>query len=353
MIKKIIVLIVSIVILTTGAVVFSDEVNGEENCYINLPDYEILMTQTYPNPPYSFFNVSFEGIGEGYDVQDNPKNYLGWCIDHGTSLPMSGNPYTVKLYSSYCPPVKFLNHKYDDGEPSDVAIPINWGAVNWVINHKQGNYMEIEAAVRHFANLGPNTNPPGSQYYDAMIADAMENSEGFVPGCGDVIAVIVDNNLEIDINDPAYLYHRNQYLIIEVPIPCNYEGLTPGFWKNKGVKVGWPSPYNTEMTLEQASFIIPDDSMIDNPKRPVYPDDTLLEALKYEGGEKLSGMAQNLFRAATAALLNAAHSEVNYPLSVGEVINLVNGVLTEDRDSMEQVKNQLDTYNNLKADEWW
>ena len=37
-----------------------------------------------------------------------------------------------------------------------------------------------------------------------------------------------------------------------------------------------------------------------------------------------------------------------------EVIDLVNdALLTEDRDSMEQVKDQLDTYNNLTADEWW
>jgi hypothetical protein len=187
-----------------------------------------------------------------------------------------------------------------------------------------------------------------------MIADAIANSEGYKPGCGESIAVIVDDNLEIDINDPGYLKHYNQYLIIEVPVPCyGNEGLTPGFWKNKGVKVGWPSPYTTDLTLEEAGFIIPDGSMTDNDKRPVYLDNTLLEALKYKGGEDLSGMAQNLLRAATAALLNAAHPEVNYPLSVDDVINRVNDALTEDRNSMEALKDEFDGYNNLKADEWW
>ena len=111
--------------------------------------------------------------------------------------------------------------------------------------------------------------------------------------------------------------------------------------------VGW------RMTLEEAGFIIPYGSMTDNEERPVYSDDTLLEALKYKGGEDLSGMAQNLLRAAAAALLNAAHPEVNYPLSVAEVVNLVNNALTQDRDTMENLKDEFDTYNNLTADEWW
>ena len=105
--------------------------------------------------------------------------------------------------------------------------------------------------------------------------------------------------------------------------------------------------YTTDMTLEEAGFVIPDGSMTDNPERPVYSDDTLIEALKYQGGEDLSGMAQTLLRAATAALLNAAHPEISYPLSVAEVISSVNNALTEDRDTMEDLKDQFDIYNNL------
>ena len=351
MIKKINVFFISMLIITTGTILFTTVSNAEENCLINLPDYEILMTQTFLNNPFSFFNIYFEGIGEGYDVEDSPTNYLGWCVDVGSPIPMSNNPYSVKLYSSYCPPEKFKYHMYNEGKRLDIPIPVNWAAINWIINHKQGIWEDVSNAVRYFANFGPTISPIGGSYYEAMIADALKNSEGYIPGCGEKIVVIIDTNPEN--SEPAYLYHRYQYPIIEVPIPCKGEGLTPGFWKNKGVKVGWPSPYTTGMTLEQAGFIIPGGSMTDNQKRPVYFDDTLIEALNYKGGEELSGMAQILLRAAVAAILNSAHPEVNYPLTVGEIIDNVNDALIKDRDTMELLKDELDTYNNLKADEWW
>jgi hypothetical protein len=213
--------------------------------------------------------------------------------------------------------------------------------------------VDVGRAIRYFANFGPKISPKGGPYFESLLADALENSEGYVPGCGEKIAVIIDTNPKIDFSEPAYKDHQYQYPIIEVPVPCKEEGLTPGFWKNKGVKVGWPSPYTTDMKLEEAGFNIPGGSMTDNQKRPIYPDDTLIEALKYKGGGNLSGMAQTLLRAAIAAILNSAHPEVNYPLPVGKIINNVNSALIEDRDNMEQLKDELDTYNNLKADEWW
>jgi hypothetical protein len=77
-------------------------------------------------------------------------------------------------------------------------------------------------------------------------------------------------------------------------------------------------------------------------------DDTLLMALQYGGGPGELGAARILLRAAVAALLNAAHDNVNYPRTVVEVITAVNAALDScDRSTMLSLATKLDTDNNL------
>jgi len=315
--------------------IYEPKYETTNTCLVNLPTYQVTMVaeelQGVGWP--AFFRTTLSGVGSGYDVSDG--TYEGWCIDYGTAIPE--DPLLVTLYSSYCPP----NHL--DFFPE-------WNKINYIINNKVGNAWDIQIAIWNFINLGPTTNKPITGNAQTMI-DGANLNPGFIPIPGKLVAVICD--------PPTPGEDREfQYTFIEVPIPEPYEGLTPGFWKNKGVRVGWPSPYipkgPSATTLGDAGFVIPGGSMTDNIIRPVYPDDTLIKALSYKGGKDVSGMAQILLRAATAALLNAAHPEVNYPLTVTEVISQVNTALaTEDRDTMELLKNDLDGYNNLKADEWW
>lgn len=122
------------------------------------------------------------------------------------------------------------------------------------------------------------------------------------------------------------------------PCPPPQTGCTPGFWKNHTDLWG-PTGYSPSQTLESV-FDVPDVLGLDN-----Y---TLLQALSFGGGPGAAGMAQNLLRQAVAALLNAAHPLVNYPMTVGAVIGSVNYVLaTLNRGTMETLKNQLDSFNNL------
>jgi len=75
--------------------------------------------------------------------------------------------------------------------------------------------------------------------------------------------------------------------------------------------------------------------------------DSLLEALEYPGGNGTKGAARILLRAAVAAVLNAAHSDVDYPRTVGEVIDDVNRALaTCNRNTMLSLAKQLDRDNN-------
>jgi hypothetical protein len=77
----------------------------------------------------------------------------------------------------------------------------------------------------------------------------------------------------------------------------------------------------------------------------------LIDALKFGGGSGVKGGAKILLRASVAALLNAAHPNINYPLTVDEVIDDVNCALaTKDRGTMLTLADELDQLNNLGGD---
>jgi hypothetical protein len=93
--------------------------------------------------------------------------------------------------------------------------------------------------------------------------------------------------------------------------PDNGEGCTPGFWKQPHHFDEWPDSYEPDQPIGDAFELA------------VAPDITLLEALQAQGGD-----LNALLRHAVAALLNAAHPKVDYPLTVEEVIALFQQALT-------------------------
>ena len=122
--------------------------------------------------------------------------------------------------------------------------------------------------------------------------------------------------------------------------PCDCEqtggeGLTPGFWKNHTDLWVTCTP---DQTLESV-FDVPDHLGLD--------DKTLLEALNFGGGTSVKGAAQNLFRHAVAAILNASHTLVEYALTSGSIIAQVNTALASNSvTTINTLKNQLDLFNN-------
>ena len=111
-------------------------------------------------------------------------------------------------------------------------------------------------------------------------------------------------------------------------------GCTPGKWKNN-TDIWGPTGYNTgdnwDTTFSVDAF---------------NPDLTLLEALKQGGGG-----VKALGRHATAALLNAAHPGIAYPLTVAEVISLVQAALAGTSSDIEETKTLFDIKNNLGCPE--
>jgi hypothetical protein len=73
--------------------------------------------------------------------------------------------------------------------------------------------------------------------------------------------------------------------------------------------------------------------------------DTLDDALSYNGGKEVLGGARIMLRACVAALLNEAHDDVDY--GVEGVIGLCNAACeTEDRSTMIGLGGLLDDANN-------
>jgi hypothetical protein len=139
-----------------------------------------------------------------------------------------------------------------------------------------------------------------------------------------------------------------------------YKAKTPGYWKTHtevwdrdqtNDTWNYAGPYYPDTKLG-AVFTIPS-AYITNGKRTVnFNTATLLQALAFQGGSTLNGKAQILFRAGTAALLNASHPMTEYPDSTAQVIAKVNTALamaasTGDANYLTDQAAEFDYWNNF------
>lgn len=113
------------------------------------------------------------------------------------------------------------------------------------------------------------------------------------------------------------------------PPPADFEGCSPGFWKQPHHFGNWPAGFS------------PDDLVSSAFGSGAPPDLTLLEALGQGGGG-----VNALLRQAVAALLNAAHVEVNYPIALADVILLTQAALQPGGD-VEGTKDTFQAANEL------
>lgn len=88
---------------------------------------------------------------------------------------------------------------------------------------------------------------------------------------------------------------------VQPVLACKY-GCTPGFWKQPQHFGYWTAPYSPDMTVGEV-FIGIEDYFED------LADDTLLQALGYQGGPDLEGAARIYLRAAVATLLSSAYNQ--------------------------------------------
>jgi len=123
------------------------------------------------------------------------------------------------------------------------------------------------------------------------------------------------------------------------PPPTGTQGCTPGYWKNhtgSWAGTGYSPGQATGSVFSGASAF------------PSLASQTLLQSLQGGGGPGTLGAARILLRAAVAALLNAAHSGVDYPRTSAQIVADVNAALaSNNRDAMLTLASSLDGDNNL------
>ena len=126
------------------------------------------------------------------------------------------------------------------------------------------------------------------------------------------------------------------------PTPDFGDGCTPGYWKAKPHLDSWPATgYSPNQQLGTVFTFPASLSSLSSV--------TLLNALSFNDTPKnsVAGGAKILLQAAVAALLNAAHPDVDYELTTNEIITQVNAALASgNRATMITLKNLLDQYNN-------
>jgi hypothetical protein len=129
----------------------------------------------------------------------------------------------------------------------------------------------------------------------------------------------------------------------------DFEGCTPGFWKSSAANAERnPDKFADENGVPLAwvaTGVLPSDplSSVGFDGFTVEQGDatTFEDALNAGGGGQFA-----LMRHAAAAYLNAAHPDINYPLSTTEVVDMVNAALLAGGNEIEDLKDLLDFYNN-------
>ncbi|MDI3326884.1 hypothetical protein QKW35_21110, partial [Pontibacterium granulatum] len=160
----------------------------------------------------------------------------------------------------------------------------------------------------------------------ALGGDGTQESSTFTPGIGDL------SYLATYSGDGVYNPITLGDLAGNLPAHCEpltvvgvFEACTPGYWKQPQHFGNWAAPYSAVPV--ETKYVDVFGIAGNLPGLPgKYKDITLLEALEAEGNTD----KEALLRHSAAALLNAANADVNYPLSVDEVITLVRAAFAND-----------------------
>jgi hypothetical protein len=183
----------------------------------NLPSTHVHLTVV--DGTTSYFVSTLSGVPAGFDVHNGV--YPGWCVDRSTTMIRSVS-HNVILYSSISPPV---------------LSGINWIAINYILNHKQGTMMDVQEAIWHFTDAFS----PISAAAQAMV-NAANAHPSYDPTTGTVLAVIC-----LPQNGNGV-----QNSIIELGI---LHGLSPGYWKhNVNVYNGGHGSYSGDPHITPAQL---------------------------------------------------------------------------------------------------
>jgi hypothetical protein len=183
-------------------------------------------------------------------------------------------------------------------------------------------------------------------------------------GESETVSVTIQESLCVDI-DAGYVVMNSVEVSSEGVsdtatdvCPCREEtggeGCTPGYWKIKSNDKPpcWCDTYasNPKLTAvyDEAALALYDGGGRKAKNSDGFTEETLDDALKFQGGGDLSGAARKLLRHGTAALLNACtlNGGGNYPESASTIISDINEALaSQDIETIDNLKNTYGNWN--------
>jgi len=277
-------------------------VNAPAPPFPSLPATTVMVTVNSGVGEYPLI-IALSEVPSGYDVGN--LTYSGYCANLLTGI-YPGTPFPAMLISS-------------------LDLPTAWNKINWILN--QGG-LAVDTQVAIWLTLGFNSTQiltnAGLNTSAAAITLFNNADGGFTPAAGQIVSVLCE-------------VEGAQDCLIELTVPQEHgsEGLTPGFWKNhQDLWVGC-DPSDSFNDIFNVSISIDGNS-----------DPSLIDALNAKGGvNEEKGVYDALARHAVAALLNAAHPDVDYPLTISEIIDMVHDAIING--GAEDVKDTLETNNQL------
>jgi hypothetical protein len=126
------------------------------------------------NGANSLVDVVFSEVPGGFRVTNGA--YRGWCVDYETLIG-PGPDFHATLFDSYgtnLPPVLSTSA---------------WGRVNYLLNHRQGSVADVQNAI--WVSLNQSFEPPLSPVSLALVAEAEQFGDSFVPTNGQVTGVLI------------------------------------------------------------------------------------------------------------------------------------------------------------------
>ncbi len=204
--------------------------SAQSNCCLTFPDYPGNAATFVLAAPWALSGDYTPGHNSAYFAVDVTTGnaqvpagaYLAWCADAETDIDPGPLAYNTLLYSTCNPD---LNQFLPTNRPASVYVtPEVWHQVNYLLNHKQGQYFwDVQIAIWSLVGgPAPADYFTGYPYPDAnikaidqMVADAQTNAAAWQLPCGGTIAVIAEVQ---DWATPV------QLVILEVP--CTTCGTT-------------------------------------------------------------------------------------------------------------------------------
>ncbi|MDZ4279087.1 MAG: hypothetical protein U1B78_08100, partial [Dehalococcoidia bacterium] len=243
---------------------------------------------------------------------DLAENKLGTCVA-GTETKATPSGSSPGVYQLDCKVSELTHH----------AGPLTNVAFTCSPQQSSGQLVLVGGAA---ANVSVYINPS----FTGSLVFLKSQNVGGVQAADAVTITCASPPTDTPTHTPANTPTRTPTITPTATEPAGDEGCTPGYWKNH--LVPWePTGFDPQDSFENAFGTAPD---------PFSDDPGMLEVLDLGGGG-----INALSRHAAAALLNASHPSLAYPLSPAAVIAAYQTALASGDPSV--IEAQKDTFDRL------